>query len=1515
MKIPNVYLSFSLLVSLFGFLEAFRCPGPSWVPRRGSKFCYFVRFASHYTQRLSWNEAQRDCKVRGGVLASARDQAELNFMGFLTDSEPTTSNGASILTQYWLGLSYQWGSWEWTETEPEVPFIPANFPLIGTDPVWLAAALAKKKEHRGYAQWINGSFVLKSAEAFTQNSWICKAAYTSRPLCKSEEGWHLISDNRCWKMDPVERTWLEAQQNCRAEGAVLAVPRIQEESDLLPYWSTGETKVWIGLKINKTVFGPINQSAVFFEDGRPLTEVAATNFNIFSAPNFTQYLNDLPVGDYSVAVRDSQINKQWDLESVPFRKYPSACQTELEKCPYGWDRFGEFCFEFHDSEEDARSWDDANGYCARQGGYLAYVAEQRIQDFLAARLSSDIMGEDSLQYYYIGYRAALDGIFAWNPTNPLGTTYTNWQTIPAPSNVTQCTLINRSTGKWEAAPCTVKGGFICQAHPNSVTGADITHEDFECDEPFEKYIDGCYLWVTNPKNWDAARQHCLDQRSKLVEIQTPGENLFIRNKVRDIADVWIGVRRMDTATNPQFPQVITLYGDGAPINMHAYTNFATPPKESFYDRSVACYFLKSNYSTSVYAYYGKWIVAKCTEPKQFFCYHRGKLEEVQEPDLLNSKECGPGWILNGASCYKIRLEHLQYELAYSTCQNEADDSSLLTVTSLEELNFIRDMINGRSNYSQSDLQGAGSYWMALKTTNCTNNWFSTYRDSANRWEIPTPITNWDINEPKVYNLGYNDCGVQSPTHIKADGDAKWATSHSTIRRPFICKKSAKLPEVPAPPPPQLPINITMGCPPGWREIQQHCYQLHDEPLDWNKASIACHATLRASLVSVTTESQLIMLGLSGHWIGLNSLKSPEAPRIYENTDLSPVLYTPWIGFQPANNTQGLNCVYASSQSISVTSCLDLRPYVCMADLQPLEQNPSDCIKAVQDPGCGLWGHGRKNKCYYMGNDPTTTFGTRPFDTFDGAQRLCQNHHKGHLIVINDAEEQEFLTSLFANWAADSWIGMREQRNEHWNSFGRWINGDEVTVQNWAKNEPRSLEGRTGCVALHSFRSEDNLPGDWYVAKCEDLKFAVCEGPREGYESSTAPPTPAPVGCPRGWTSSAAPSRNCYKAFFADNEIEEQRTWRAAENYCQLFGGHAASVRSESEQATVFALIQKDVNSQNEYEYWLGLNESPNLASGSLIPVWKWADGAPLSTNPYFHPTIDHSSTGLLNYDCVAMDVKTGHWIKQSCHLVAGWVCEVPKGLYTEGSETGVAPPTLTPPTMHSNDSCARGEPLPGKWFYDAYTDHCFFLSTEMDSWNNSQTRCLSIGSNLATIAQIEQVFVTSLLSHQFPVDSQVFIGLHVSSNESEGFRWIDGSRLTYNLWESQPDPSRQKACISVNSRNGKWRTDYCYEKFHYLCLADKNIDRPSIPTTPGSTLTTATQLQRLLHNGFWDRSRGGAIAGAAVAILVIVPALTYLLFVIWRRRTGPIPIGARSRNKKSDDLQPVVDDTHDESFS
>ena len=113
------------------------------------------------------------------------------------------------------------------------------------------------------------------------------------------------------------------------------------------------------------------------------------------------------------------------------------------------------------------------------------------------------------------------------------------------------------------------------------------------------------------------------------------------------------------------------------------------------------------------------------------------------------------------------------------------------------------------------------------------------------------------------------------------------------------------------------IDVTYGCRGTWVENHDNCYRYVKTLATWEEAFTECHTTTRASLASFSSASQLTEADLSGHWIGLNSRASPERPRMYENTDGSPVLYTPWSGIHYANQTTtaDVNCVIAQGNTI------------------------------------------------------------------------------------------------------------------------------------------------------------------------------------------------------------------------------------------------------------------------------------------------------------------------------------------------------------------------------------------------------------------------------------------------------------------------------------------------------------------------------------------------------------------------------------------------------------------------
>jgi len=72
---------------------------------------------------------------------------------------------------------------------------------------------------------------------------------------------------------------------------------------------------------------------------------------------------------------------------------------------------------------------------------------------------------------------------------------------------------------------------------------------------------------------------------------------------------------------------------------------------------------------------------------------------------------------------------------------------------------------------------------------------------------------------------------------------------------------------------------------------------------------------------------------------------------------------------------------------------------------------------------------------------------------------------GHLVTINDAEENLFVSNIFLKnspWSIraaasdienNHWIGLSDKDNE---GTYRWISGEPVTYTNWASNEPNNF---------------------------------------------------------------------------------------------------------------------------------------------------------------------------------------------------------------------------------------------------------------------------------------------------------------------------------------------------------------------------------------------------------------------------------------------------------------------------
>jgi len=121
-------------------------------------------------------------------------------------------------------------------------------------------------------------------------------------------------------------------------------------------------------------------------------------------------------------------------------------------------------------------------------------------------------------------------------------------------------------------------------------------------------------------------------------------------------------------------------------------------------------------------------------------------------------------------------------------------------------------------------------------------------------------------------------------------------------------------------------------------------------------------------------------------------------------------------------------------------------------------------------GIGLWAVWQASRPDKPAHPPdeqpaTSVPGTVGFDghqykyvkaniTWHEANRRCEALG-GHLLIINDAPEQEFVADLLGHDRAYVLIGLTDEGHEDdW----RWVDGSPLTFENWARDEPSNRDG-------------------------------------------------------------------------------------------------------------------------------------------------------------------------------------------------------------------------------------------------------------------------------------------------------------------------------------------------------------------------------------------------------------------------------------------------------------------------
>lgn len=240
-----------------------------------------------------------------------------------------------------------------------------------------------------------------------------------------------------------------------------------------------------------------------------------------------------------------------------------------------------------------------------------------------------------------------------------------------------------------------------------------------------------------------------------------------------------------------------------------------------------------------------------------------------------------------------------------------------------------------------------------------------------------------------------------------------------------------------------------------------------------------------------------------------------------------------------------------------------------------------------------------------------------------ARDLCTDLG-GHLVTITSAEENDVISDLVQSGSSDSyWLGA--------SAYGRaekdfaWVTDEPFTYNDWANGEPNA-SGENGNKELYAEIKKS------YGRKWNDAKNIAKTNKGFILEIETENTSPTVTEYFNG---------NKYMLF--DKNI----TWTEAKQYCEVFGGHLATINSDAENEFIKNLILQG----NRSWYYLGAEK--------ISGTWQWLDGNTVSNITWHENAASSMGTHLMMYStslkCTGL---SNTYYPEADIKNIGFVCEI-----------------------------------------------------------------------------------------------------------------------------------------------------------------------------------------------------------------------------------------------------------------
>ncbi|XP_038076947.1 macrophage mannose receptor 1-like [Patiria miniata] len=1032
-------------------------------------YCYQAQ-----SDEVVWDDARKNCRLKGADLASIWDANENSFV------TSVVSQGVDDSVHFYIGLNDNKVSmtYEWSD-DSEVTYTH-----------WGAGEPNNYQGNPEDCGEMRTSGFWNDADCTALHRYVCKMKKqdlgpTQFPITPSgcDQGWIPYGES-CYKFeDQTAATRDAALAMCQTYGGGLVVITDKYEQSVITSQMGKQLfykHSWIGLHDrNIKGFYEWESGETFTYDnwgqqqpdeskGRCVYATAGTASGLWMVGNCNAsfyYVCEKARGGFATV------------------KVTQGTQTTPtnDDCAPGWIGYGSHCMKAFNLNVKLNFW-SAENFCFNMGAHLTSFHSKGEEDHFVAQ--TVLANGDTDDSYWIGFHdSKAEGAFEWVDGSLVQ--WTNWHQNPKEPNDAgsgeDCTEMFFNGHGWNDLPCQGnKRNTVCllpKGQMPATTLPPVTFPRCPSDDGFLSFNGYCYYLSPGGTQlgWSEAENYCHKLGADLASVHGQDEQDFLYGLVsgENSGDFWIGLREF--GKNGKYR-----WADNTTLDYDAWVT--GEPNDFNGEEECVEMYPRLDSETG-----GNWNDQNCGTPRNFICKkHESSVGPITHaPTPAPTGYCPKDSVRFLNRCYTFFGKEPDSKLSWRNASLECKKvpgGELATIHSqavqakltsfLEEYKF--------------------HIWIGLSDIT-TNRQF--------KWIDGTTLdyTNWNSGEPNEYG-GQEDC-VEMYDHWNDAGE--WNDQNCDTKNGYVCQSKPD----PQNDPPHTPLN---PCGINWSYWPDEggCFQILPDPVTFSDAITACQALgNQATLASLNDPYEAayadgLMVQAAANADGSITEEKPlwlgmtykDASGEYSWLDNWPVFYTRWDTSEPSKG-EGEGCVLMDFNGRwNDTVCTNKFGSLCKYSLKSPPTHPPD-IPGTCDDGWLPYG----SYCMYF-----QAADQNPVSEYQ-AERTC-NDMGANLVTIHHKLENMFVQENILAVRTDdaAWLGLYRTDEGGF----QWMDSEPVEYDNWVNGEPTLIWNgeHENCVEMYT------SSGEWNDVDCNQLRTFICKKLKT-HNSTDIPPTrqsPKPV---------------------------------------------------------------------------------------------------------------------------------------------------------------------------------------------------------------------------------------------------------------------------------------------------------------------------------------------------------------------------------------------------------------------